>query len=185
MADELLVFEQTVEALFVRALGPRLTPRLRERLLQAGLAVDGPLLAAYPFEAWMAFLRIAAEELYPELPVDAGTRQLGVLYMQGYRETLMGRAILSLLRVLGPRRALQRATHNFRSGNNYTRTRLTELGPGHHALWMNEVGPYPGFTAGIIHAGLEVAGARDVRVEPEGHDGRACTYAIRWAEPQG
>lgn len=184
MADELLVFEQTVEALFVRALGPRVTPRLRERLARAGLLVDGPLLAAYPFPAWMSFLRIAAEELYPELPLDAGTRQLGLLYMQGYRETLMGRAVLSLLRVLGPRRALQRATHNFRSGNNYTQTRLSERAPGRYALWVNEVGPYPGFTAGIIHAGLEVAGARGVRVEPEDHDGHACTYAVAWSEPK-
>ena len=36
MADELLVFEQTIEAVFVRALHGRLPPSCKVRLRQAG-----------------------------------------------------------------------------------------------------------------------------------------------------
>jgi uncharacterized protein (TIGR02265 family) len=182
MADELLVFEQTLEALFLRALHGRLQPECKERLRQAGLDVDQKLRPAYAFNAWMDFLRIAAEELYPGEAVEQGTWKLGEAYIEGFRETMLGRAVLSLLRVLGPRRTLMRATQNFRAGNNYTESKLAEVGPGQFELWMNEVGAYPAFTAGIIHAGLRVAGAQDIRVEPSGYDGHACTYRINWKE---
>jgi uncharacterized protein (TIGR02265 family) len=90
--------------------------------------------------------------------------------------------VLSLLHVLGPRRALMRATQNFRAGNNYTESRLKELGPRQFELWMNEVGSLPMFTAGIVHAGLRTAGAEDIRIDLSGHDGHACTYRISWSE---
>lgn len=75
-----------------------------------------------------------------------------------------------------------RATQNFRAGNNYTESKLRELGPTQFELWMNEVGPYPAFTAGIIHAGLRVAGAQDIVIEMSGYDGHACVYRINWNE---
>lgn len=182
MADELLIFEQTIEALFVRALGGRLTPDCKVRLRQAGLDVDQKLKPAYSFKSWMTFIRIAAEELYPGVPMEEGTFKLGEAHIEGFRETMLGRAVLSLLRVLGPRRTLNRATQNFRAGNNYTESRLTEHGPGQFELWMNEVGDFPAFTAGIIHAGLTIAGAKELRVEPADYDGHACTYRISWRE---
>ncbi|WP_224241755.1 DUF2378 family protein [Hyalangium gracile] len=182
MADELLVFEQTIEALFVRALGGRLTPECRARLRDAGLDVDQKIKPAYSFQSWMTFLRIAAEELYPKTPLPEATFKLGEAYVEGFRQTMLGRAVMSLLRVLGPRRTIARATQNFRAGNNYTETRITELGPSQFDVWMNEVGDFPEFTAGIIHAGVRMSGARELRVEPHGYDGHACTYRITWKE---
>ena len=182
MADELLVFEQTIEAVFVRALHGRLTPPCKQRLRQAGLDLDHKLRPAYPFDAWMTFLRITAEELYPGVPLEEGAFHIGEACIDGFRETMLGRAVLSLLRVLGPKRALMRATQNFRAGNNYTESRLKELSPRQFELWMNEVGSLPTFTAGIIHAGLRTAGADHIRVELSGYDGHACTYCISWSE---
>lgn len=182
MADELLVFEQTIEAMFHRALNGRLTPACKTRLREAGLDVDQKPRPAYTLDAWMTFLRIAAEEIHPREPLEAAAFKLGQAYMEGFRETMLGRAVLSLMRVLGPRRALARATQSFRSSNNYTETRLTELGPRHFELWLNEVGTLPTFTAGLIHGGLKVSGARDIRIDLDGYDGHACTYRIQWSE---
>jgi uncharacterized protein (TIGR02265 family) len=182
MADELLVYEQTIEALFVRALGARLSPECRARLREAGLDVSQKLRPAYPFNSWMTFIRIAAEELYPGLPLPEATFKLGEAYVEGFRETMLGRAVMSLLRVLGPRRTVLRATQNFRAGNNYTETRVTEQGPARFEVWMNEVGPYPEFTAGIIQAGVRMSGAKELRVEMFDYDGHACTYRITWKE---
>ena len=182
MADELLVFEQTIEAVFVRALHGRLPPSCKERLRQAGLDLDRKLRPAYPFAEWMAFLRITAEELYPGEPLETGAFKIGEACIDGFRETMLGRAVLSLLRVLGPKRALMRATQNFRAGNNYTESRLKELAPRQFELWMNEVGPLPTFTAGILHAGLRTAGAENIRIDLSGYDGHACTYCISWSE---
>jgi uncharacterized protein (TIGR02265 family) len=182
MADELLVFEQTIEAMFQRALSGRLTPTCKSRLREAGLDVDQKPRPAYTFAAWMTFVRIAAEEVFPGEPLEVAAFKLGQAHMEGYRETMLGRAVLSLMRVLGPRRALARATQTFRSGNNFTETRLTELGPRQFELWFNDVGPLPSFTAGIIHGGLKVSGARDIRIDVDGYDGHACTYRIQWGE---
>ncbi|MGZ3458342.1 MAG: TIGR02265 family protein, partial [Archangium sp.] len=77
MADELLVFEQTIEAVFVRALHGRVSPSCKARLRQAGLDLDRKLRPAYPFDAWMTFLRIAAEELYPREPLEQGAFKIG------------------------------------------------------------------------------------------------------------
>lgn len=182
MADELLVFEQTIEALFVRALGGRLTPECRARLRQAGLDVNQKIKPAYPFESWMMFIRIAAEELFPGEPLPLATFKLGEAYVEGFRQTMLGRAVMSLLRVLGPRRTIARATQNFRAGNNYTETRITELGPCQFDVWMNEVGDFPEFTSGIMQAGLRMAGAKELRVEALDYDGHACTYRLTWKE---
>lgn len=182
MADELLVFEQTIEAVFVRALHGRLAPACKARLRQAGLDLDQKLRPAYPFDAWMTFLRITAEELYPGEPLEQGAFKIGEACIDGFRETMLGRAVLSLLRVLGPKRALMRATQNFRAGNNYTESRLKELGPRQFELWMNEVGSLPSFTAGILHAGLRTAGAENILIEMKGYDGHGCTYCISWSE---
>ncbi len=182
MADELLVFEQTIEALFVRALGGKLSIECRARLRQVGLDVDQKLKPAYSFQCWMNTLRILAEEVHPKLPLPEATFKLGEAYVEGFRQTMLGRAVMSLLRVLGPRRTLARATQSFRAGNNYTETRLAELSPTQFDLWMNEVGAFPEFTAGIIQAGMRMSGAKDLNVEPRGYDGHGCTYRISWRE---
>lgn len=175
-----VVFEQTMEGLFMRGLGSRLSPRCRERLKQAGLDLTSRLLPAYPFEVWMECLRIAAEELHPNEPVDDAMFKIGEAFIDGYKETFLGRAVLGMVRVLGPRRTILRSTQNFRSGNNYTETKITEVADNRMDLWLNEVGAYPTFTAGIISAALRATGT-NATVELSGYDGRGCTYRCSWA----
>ena len=177
---EKVVFEQTIEGLFVRALGPQLTPGFKQRLAAIGLDVDARLRPAYPFDVWMKSLEIAASELYPTQPTTEAMFKVGTHLIDGYKETFLGRAVLGMIRVLGPRRMLMRATQNFRSGNNYTESRVTDVDPHTLELWMNEVGPYPTFTAGIIHAALAATGVTP-KVVVKDHDGHACTFVCSWA----
>lgn len=175
-----MVFEQSVEALFIRSLGSRLGPSARGRLRSAGLDIDKALLPAYAFSVWMESLRIAAEELFPNRPMDEAQREVGRLFIDGYKDTFLGRAVLGMVRVLGPKRTLLRATQNFRSGNNYTETKISHLSDTSHELWMNEVGQYPTFTAGIIEAALQTTGVKP-SIEVVGYDGHACTFRISWS----
>ncbi len=160
-------------------MGPRLTAPCRTRLKTAGFDVAATLLPAYTFEVWMKCLVIAAEELWPALPREKALFKLGEAFIEGYRETFLGRAVLGLIRVLGPRRALHRATRNFRSGNNYTETRVTELSETALELWMNEVGPWPSFTQGLLEAALRASGVAPT-VALKNHDGHAATYSCSW-----
>ncbi len=181
MPDQLVVFEQAIDGLFNRALGHRLTPPIRARLRVAGVDLEKKLLPAYAFEVWMGALKVVAEELFPELTVEGAMFRVGEHMISGYQETFMGRAVLGMIRVIGPKRTLMRATHNFRSANNYTVSRITEVAPTCFEVWMNEVGPYPSFTAGIFHAAMQAAGASLPKVDFTGHDGHACSYRISWA----
>lgn len=181
MTTEKLVFQQTIEGLYARGLGSRVTPALKTRLRGIGLDLDGKLLPAYDFEVWMKSLELTAAELYPRQPTDQAMFQVGESFIHGYRDTLLGRAVLGTVRVMGPHRALARARQSFRSGNNYTEATLTPLGAEAAELWMNEVGPWPGFTAGIIHAALSASGVEPV-VVPTQHDGHACAYRITWSK---
>ncbi|MBL8936878.1 MAG: DUF2378 family protein, partial [Archangium sp.] len=54
-------------------------------------------------------------------------------------------------------------SRNLRTTNNYSDTRLTELGPNHFHLWVNRVA-FPHYFRGLLEAGLEFGGARGVRV---------------------
>lgn len=180
MAQAKVVYEQTIEGIFVRGCSAAMTPRCKERLREVGVDLDRKLLPAYPFDVWMAALVVAADELYPSCPPEEAQFKLGERMMHGFNETFLGRAVLSVLRVLGPVRATHRTSQHFRAGNNYTETQVRELGPGHMELWMNEVGPLPHFTRGILQAGLAATGAKDCAVEVADYDGHGCTYKLTW-----
>ncbi len=177
-----LVYEHTMEGFFVRGLAGRVSPMLRERLRTVGLDLDRRLLPAYPFDTWCSCVRLAAESLHPELPQPEAYRLLGERMVDGFRETLMGRAQFSVLQLLGPQRVLHRAQQSFRSGNNYTEVRVTALGSGRQVVWMNE----PGFTRyvvqGALAAGLRASGAADPEVRVEGFTEEDVTFRVSWKD---
>jgi uncharacterized protein (TIGR02265 family) len=177
-SDE-VVFGNTVEALFVKALGYRITPACRERLKACGIDLDH-LASYYPREAYYACVRLLAIELFPDEDEDDAMFQLGTAFMAGFGDTLLGKAMLAAVRVMGPRRSLVKMTNNFRSSNNYLQADLRELGPGSVELTLSQTSGAPGYFAGVLTSGLNYAGARGVRVTKKEYDGVRCTYAITW-----
>jgi uncharacterized protein (TIGR02265 family) len=183
MPLEKLVFATTVEALFVRGLGGRLAGAARKRLKVAGLDLDCRLEVAYPLEQWKAFLGIAAEELYPQLPAAQAHWRLGEHFIEGYLQTFAGRVVLGMAEALGSLRTLARVGKDVCSGNNFGEFQSAELGSGHLRLWVNDVlSEQPGFAAGAISRVKQVAGASDVHVDVVDFDGTACTFDIHWVE---
>lgn len=178
--NDLLVFGSTFEGLFQRALGEKIDAKTKQRLKTAGVDVDQPLKSTYPFDTWMQAIAICAEGVHPDLSPLEGRRQLGRALVTGYQQTLVGRAMLRFVKFKGPRKALDSCRNTMRSGNNYTETTLKEVAPTCVELWMNVVGPYPEFTAGIFEAGIEVSGGSACQVDVVSHDGMAATYKISW-----
>jgi uncharacterized protein (TIGR02265 family) len=178
--SERLVFSHTVEGLFTRGLSGRVTPGLKEQLRKEGLDLDRPLLPAYPLETWSRCMALAASTLYPGEPQEVALRKLGERMIEGYLETAMGRAMFGVLKLLGPQRTLGRMQKNFRSANNYTEVRISEVGPSEADLWMNEPGFMRFFMQGVLLAGLRGAGAPDVAVTLRHFDDATVTYRIAW-----
>ncbi|MCP3100964.1 DUF2378 family protein [Myxococcus sp. K15C18031901] len=177
---EKLVFEHTFEGLFVRGLVNRVTPALRGRLLEVGVDLERKLQPAYTFDTWCSAVRAAALELHPESPPEVGYALLGERMVDGYRETVMGRALFSVIQLLGPRRGVGRARQMFRSGNNYTEARIEDVAPATVDLWMNEAGAIRYFTQGAVLAGLRATGAIQPQVVVREYSAVDVVYRCTW-----
>ncbi|HYH95851.1 TIGR02265 family protein [Hyalangium sp.] len=183
MTAEKLVHAQTVEALFVRAFENRLTPACREALKRAGLDLDRKLERSYTLDQWRNFLRIAAAHVYGGVPAEAAYYSLGERFMDAWFGTFLGKALLGVARLAGPRRMLQRAGQGIRAGNNFSEVQVVERGPASLELYMNDVmADQPTFAAGLLARAVELTGGWRVVAIPEGFDGTASTFHIRWSE---
>lgn len=180
--EEQLVFAQTVEGLFVRGLAAAMTPALKTRLREAGLDLDRPLAVGYRAADFTRWVRLASESLYPEVPAEEALRRIGRHFFDGYMDTLMGKALAPVMRVLGPRRTLQRMERNFRSGSNYVEVRTEVAGPAEVLLHFNEVHGIPGYYAGIIEHGAALTGAKDTTVDVLPAPAPGCALRVRWRE---
>lgn len=179
--EERALFADAVEGLFVRALGSRLTPSARARLKSAGLDVAN-IQARYPIAKFREFVEIARQEAFPGVSVADAHRQMGELTVTGYGETLMGRALLSLLKLLGVQRSLKRLDANLRAVNNFSQTRFTPISDGVIEYWINELAISPDYTRGLVNAGMRASGAETVSVEPVPDRGEGYTFRITWTE---
>ncbi|XXF74959.1 DUF2378 family protein [Myxococcaceae bacterium GXIMD 01537] len=174
---ERLIFDYTMESL-VRTLGPP-TPEYLSALATLGIEVDKPLLPAYPIETFVTVVDYVAKQRWPRLSPEAGSFEVGRAFMEGYTQTLMGRALKSVMRTVGPHRVLERMSRNFRTANNYTQTRLVQRGPSSYELWCNYV-VSSGFYRGLLQAGLELAGAREPEVRLLDWADPEATFTISW-----
>src|SRR6185369_5530629 len=92
-----VVFGNTVDALFLKALGTKLSMRCVERVKEAGIDLRSKLKLL-----------------------------LGNAFMDGFERTLIGKAMITAVRFMGPKRTLAKMTTNFRSSNNCMQTELRE-----------------------------------------------------------
>ncbi|MBE4746929.1 DUF2378 family protein [Corallococcus sp. ZKHCc1 1396] len=176
------VYVQVVEGLLQHGLRGQVSPRLKERLRQAGVDLDRPLLPLYPVPLWARCLNIIIEETQPGVPREEAFRRLARAHVEGYGATLLGRAVMSVMRLLGPRRVVQRLPEVLRGTDNYTEATVTELGPAHHELRINSVIDAPGYVEALFEAVLQVGGAHAPRVTKLREDADGTVYVLTWTE---
>ena len=179
--SEKLWFSQSLEGLFLRGVGDAMTPALRAQLLELGIDLTR-LQPAYADEVVTKAIRLTAVALFGGKPEAEALRHVGALFMKGFAETLLGRAMVQFMKVIGPRRSLERMQRNFRTGGNYIETRFTSLGKGRAEVWFNDVSRIPDFYAGIIQRGGEFAGATDLRVAFAPQTDASCAFLVDWTE---
>ncbi|MBF5043600.1 DUF2378 family protein [Aggregicoccus sp. 17bor-14] len=181
MTTEQVLFSTAVESLYRQALKGRLSEVLKLRLRHAGLDLTRPLLPAYPRRVWVRSLELTAEELYPGLEREEALAHLGSAFIEGYAHTLVGGAVMSMSRLLGPGRTLARLTRSLRTSNNYSEARLTAHAANRYALWVNEPADTEGFMEGALRTSLRMAGAREPHVQRVRAGPEACEYVLSWA----
>lgn len=177
---EPVVFSHTAESLFLRVLKDEVTPTLTSKLRELGIDLAKPLLPAYPVPVWNQALEAAGRALYPNEELTVAVRRIGERMISGYNLTLIGKAVIAMAKLIGPRRALLRTRQNWRSGNNYSEAEVTELAPTDFRLVLNESGVSRWVSAGLLQAGLEMAGAQALKVELESFTDTHATYRVTW-----
>jgi uncharacterized protein (TIGR02265 family) len=177
---ERIVFEHTMESL-LRVLGSPLPPEQSAELASLGVDVGRPLMPAYPLTTYVAVMDYIARRRWPELSEEDAGQELGRAFMRAYRQTLLGKAVYALTRLIGPHRTLDRITRNFRTANNFTETQLERVGPATYVLRFSYV-TRVGYLQGLLTEALEGTGARGLVVNllASGEDG--ATFRITWTE---
>ncbi len=181
MSEQHVIFASAYEALR-RVLGDRLGDEVvRARFRAHGVDVERPP-AAVALETWLASLDATMDTLWPALPREQAAWELGAAVMRGYAGTLLGKALMQMAKVIGPKRSLERMARNLRSTNNYSETKLTELAPNHFELWINIV-VNPHYFCGLLTAGLELTGvqASSVRIKSFGRE-EGLVLDVQWPE---
>jgi uncharacterized protein (TIGR02265 family) len=182
--EQRLVYVQVVEGLLQHGLQGKVSPRLKQRLRQVGVDLDRPLLPAYPVPLWFHCLSIIVEETYPGVPREQGFRQLAETHVQGYGRTVIGRAVYGVMRLLGPRRVVQRLPQTLRATDNYTVVELVERGPTAYEMRMNSAPDTPGYVEALFEAMMRVGGADSPKVTRTHVDPAepSSTYLLTWAD---
>lgn len=181
MTDERVVFGNTVHGIFQIARHGKISTGARSALGRMGLHIDRQPLPFYPLAVWRPTLDIIVRDLYPDLSLEEGYRQLGHRMVLDVSEAVLGRGMLALGRALGPRRLLMRMNHNFRNADNYVQMQLHELGPTTYEVRINETLGMPSYYQGILEAALSAIGAREPQVWRVRMEGDSCTFRVGWS----
>ena len=177
---EWVVFGHTFAAVVERLPPGTLTPKVKAELQAVGFDPDRKQLVAYPQDVWVKFTYILSRALFPHLEEAQAHRRFGERLIEGYAQTTMGKAVMALLRIIGPRRGLTRTAKSFRSGNNYFETRFEEVGPNTFHWWVNETGTHPQMLAGMVSAAMKDMGVAAPLVEHLDTPGPGRTYRVGW-----
>lgn len=180
MGGERLVFNSGFESLFSKEIRARVSPAMNEELKALGLRLDKPFLPAYPIEIWAQVVASCARHVYPEDSAPAAFLKLGRSTIVGFCETLVGRALFPLLRLIGPVRAIDRAARNYAATNNYTKVTLTRVGPASFDFYLNEKHTLPEFDIGVLEEALIQLHVKSPQVRLVSQDAEGFTMRLEW-----
>lgn len=178
---ERLWFSPVIEAVFLKGLGPSLTPALKAEIKKLGIDLDKKLEPAYPVTQVHKAFKVVMRAIYPTLSEEEAFHELGLSSMRGYSETLLGKALMQILKLIGVRRSLLRMHTTMSAGNNYIETSSNVVTANCIELIFSDVSGMPSFYQGIIEEGARMAHAKNLRIStgagstPPGH-----TFRVEW-----
>jgi uncharacterized protein (TIGR02265 family) len=152
LSAERLWYGPVIEAVFIKGLGPRLTPEVAALLRAEGIDVD-KVLPGYPVTQVVKACRRILPVVFPGLPERDAMAELGALSTRGYNETMLGRAAIGFLKLIGIRRALESLNKTLRAGNNYLETRFTALAANQAKIYLSDASGIPDFYRGLLQEG--------------------------------
>lgn len=179
---ERLVFSPSVEGLFVRGVGSKLTLAIRNEIRAVGIDLDKPLLAAYPVDTYHRAINIVAQRVYPELTAEKAHFEIGSRMIYGLVETLIGKGLVGFAKVVGPRRSLMKVATTSKTSTNFSQNEAREIGPNEVEIIAYPYVGLPELMQGAMVASAEVAGAKNARCDISSWDPKSekLVLRVRW-----
>lgn len=179
MSGRRLVFRHTVEGLFVRAYGEKVTPALRERFKAVGLDLNA-LPATVDANVYLAAYELLREHLHPSVPPAEADVMMARGFIDGYFETVIGQLTKMMVRVMPVEAHIERSSRNFEAAVNFVTARVEKLGPRLFRMTVSDYSLSPQFTVGILGRMFEIAGVRQYDTKLEEQKGRAFSILLSW-----
>ena len=177
--SEKLVYESSIEGLFIKGLGSKVTPALREEL--KGLGIDlSRIPKSVTQETWSAALEVTAKHLYPKLERKQALKELGIVLMKGVEDSFLGRTMARMVKFLGVKRLIERVPDNMKTSNNFSSAQVTPLSGNACRLDVTDIGDTPEVFQGSLEEMARWAGAKTVDVKFELPNPPAASFVIRW-----
>lgn len=170
-----------IESTFKHGPGERLNDAQRAVLRDEYGINPFNTMPIYPVEVMEKAMRYLQRELFPSMPLDESEALLGVLSFRGFAQTLIGKAIMQMMRLIGPERTMPRMSKNLSAGTNFMEISSHKRGAGDFELHVSDVGGLPHFYKGMFAEGLAYTRAKDLKVDVASYDGRGATYRITWS----
>jgi len=180
MPDEKVVYKEAVTNI-LDAFRARVGPKIRERLRAEAGIDEGALKPRYPLAAHDAMVKILSEELFPGRPFDEATYEVGRAMLNHYGRSVLGRAIFSIIRLVGPMRMLKRTPDYYKMNNNFADVKVEAVGEKSYIVDHNEVGAVPHYWRGTMQGSGEVIGLPGHAVDLLDYDGHRARFKIRWS----
>lgn len=177
MADERYVFPALFEG-FEKGLGPAFTDGTRAELKRAGLDMQ-KLPPAIPAAAVEGYVRIIARHAFPTLSAEQQLRELGKAMLRGWQKGLLGAASAAMLRLIGPRRTLQRLDRAISTVNNFAHASTEFVGEQEALVTIEDVQGLPTYWQGILEGGLELLGVTGT-VTVDALEGASARLRAKW-----
>jgi uncharacterized protein (TIGR02265 family) len=177
MIEQKLIFGQSVEVLLTACRG-RISTATVKGLAAKGIHFDKKLDPAYPAEAWAEAVRLISTDLFPGVPAEEAHRQLAHRVVQQFTETVTGRVLVTVAKLLGHERSLNRMTHSLRTGANFLDCRVTPEVGGVRTIWMSDVSGVPGFYRGMLEFGGAAVGFERHLLEIIAREGTSVTFKM-------
>lgn len=167
----------TIEALLSVARG-RVSANAVMQLADVGLYLDGDPEPTMEAEKWGRAVKVLCSDLFPEMEATDAQRRIAHLALDAFTNSLVGKVMVTVGRMIGRERSLQRLTHNFRTGTNFIECRITPRVNGIYDVWINDVSDVPGFYAGMLEYRSISAPTLAERVDIHAREGTSATFRL-------
>jgi len=143
------------EAMFTRTLKPEGT--FLEELRAVGFDPRS-YRGRMPTRIWHACLDVARRHTFPTHSVADGYHRLGLLFMEGYFQTILGRLLTAAMPLVGLERSLMRVPKAWKANQPTLEMTVEKQADRQWRVEIKEKGVLPDFCAGLLEGGAKPIG---------------------------